>query len=184
MCFVFEHHKPAFCCARIVGSKRLTIFICRVMYVYINRAGIVFFRNFHIFKLSVLFKILHSDYCHIHEADRLICTAGIHFCTHSLVIFKGFFEERCIRTVFNFDILKFCKEGCVAAVVRPVSVENADFCFNRVAAFSLKIILKEYDISMIHSKAHLVAVCFNLFVIHLDKAFYNRNVGWLFNMHL
>ena len=183
MSFVFEHHKPAFSSTRIIGSKWLTLFICCVMNVYINRAGIVFFGNFHILKLSMLFQVLHSDYSHIHQADRLICAAGIHFCTHSLVIFQRFFEEVSIRAVFNFDVLKFCKESCVTAVVRPVCIEYADFCFGWIAFFTDKIILQEFNVGVVHGKTHFISVVFQSLVIKRNKSRNDRNVAGIFKVH-
>ena len=71
----------------------------------------------------------------------------------------------------------------MAAVVRPIGIQYTNFCFYRVAAFALKVVLQELDIQVVHGKPHLVAVGFKGIVVHINKAVYNRNVGRLFYIH-
>ena len=77
---------------------------------------------------------------------------------HRLVVFQRLLEKLCIRTFFDFDVFKYSVECGVTAVVRPVSIQNADFCFGRIAFDGFKVFLKELNISKVHCKTHFCAV--------------------------
>ena len=171
MSFVLEHQKPSF--FPIAG---ISILIMSVMNININRAGVIFLADFKVIKLSVLFKIFYADNSHIHKADRLIRTSGIHFSSHLRIILQRLLEQIRIRAVLNLNIFQLGQERRVAAMVRPVSIQNTNFSFCRVAFFTGKVTLQKFNIRKIHRKAHLLAVIFQSLVIPANKTINNRNI--------
>ena len=124
----------------------------------------------------MLLKVLNANNSHVHKADRLVVAAGIHFSTHVSIVLQRFLEQRSIRTFFNLNVLKFSQESSMAAVIRPVSIKNADFCFSRITLFTNKIFLKEFNVSQVHRKPHLLTVCFKFSIIPANKTSNNRNI--------
>ena len=64
----------------------------------------------------------------------------------------------------------------MTAVVRPVSIQNPDFCFSRITLNRLKVFLQELNVSQIHGKPHRFAVFIQLFFAVFNESFNNRNI--------
>ena len=153
------------------------------MYVNKNRTGVVFLAHLKVVQFSVLAQILSANRCHVHKGEGLILALCIDVSMHCLVFVQTFLKEFGIGAFVNLDIFEHRIEGGMTAVVRPVGVKHADFCFRGVTLDALKIVLQKFDVGRIHGKPHLCAVGFQFFFAPSDKISYHRNVAGLFGFH-
>ncbi len=92
---------------------------------------------------------LGADGAHVHEADRLGIAAKLVAGLEVLV--KGGLDH----LVVNLDVLELGAEGSVAAVVRPIGVDDANLGDGGVALLAGEVLLAELDIGEVHGQAAL-----------------------------
>ena len=93
---------------------------------------------------------LRADDRHIHEGDGLIPAPGVELVPQGKVTAAAFFEE----AVRGFHPINLGEEGGVAAMIRPIGVDHADFGDGGVPAFGIpEVSLAEGQVVNIHGKA-------------------------------
>ena len=162
MGFVFKHHQPV-------------LFFSVDLCLYFDAACIDFFRFIQVVKHTLFFQVFGSHAGHIHQAD--IPLFFVHFLTHFHIFFKGLFYHLSVRTVFKLNPGQLCIKGSVPAVVRPVSINDLQFCQGWIPfLFVFEVVLNDTDIIRTHRKFHFFAECFQLAAVFINKAVHNLDI--------
>ena len=161
--FIFEKEEPIF---RPIDGVDLDF----------DGASIHFFRSVQIFQLAFLAKCLHSGSGHIHQGHRALRVCAIEM-DAGLFIFLQRFGNRSRKLPFLYiDSSKLRGECGVTAMVRPISIEHADFRHSRVALlFIPEIIADHSEIPMAHGKAHRGNQRIDACIIQISHALYHRH---------
>ena len=149
--------------------------------VYIDRnndtAGIDLIRLFLILQFALCFELFHRHQCQIHQADKFVISSFVENLSVSQIFFICFYDWLFVVTLVKFYICQLCGEGCMAAVVRPVSIQYTHLCHRRVTLlFSLKVILNVLKIFECHSQIQRTVQFFKLILRHILEAVKNHNV--------
>ena len=157
MGFVFEHHQPV-------------LFFSVDLCLYFNAAGVDFFGFIQIVKNSFFLEVFGSDASHVHEA-HIFFPVSINLFSHIHIFFKGFADNRSVRAILKFHLCQLGIESRMAAVVRPVSVDDLQFCQSRIPLFFIfEILLNHADIPFTHGKFHVFAKALQSLFIQLCKS--------------
>ena len=140
---VLEHQQPPLDCAINI-------------YVYEYAAGVIFLADFHVVQLASLAEMLRADRGHVHEVQPLLLASKI--LAHLQVQLHRALDILLYERIFDSDFLKLGRERGVAAVVAPVSVQDAQLCLVRVAAFLREIFHDLVQVIGVHRKAHFFAI--------------------------
>ena len=100
---------------------------------------------------AALLEGLCADGGHVHQAAGLFGAAGLLPQGHIPV------KRLLHHGVVDLDIVQDGAEGGVAAVVRPVGVDEADLGDGGIPVLALEVVLAEDDVGMVHGQALLVA---------------------------
>ena len=142
---VFKEDKPFLC----LGPVSIIHF-----HGYHNRAGVILVRFFLIVKLAVCLELLHSHDGEIHQADIFVVSVFIKLFSGVEITEISGLDDVPVVAVLKFHILKFRGEGGVAAVIRPVGVQNTDLSDSGISVLSAgKIVLDELKVVGSHRKS-------------------------------
>ena len=146
-----------------------------------NRAGVDFFRFIEVVELAGSLQFLDGNGSHIHQGLRFL---ALQVFPRRLIRFISALDWRCEGPVFKGNIRQFRHERRVAAVVRPVRIDDADFRDRRVAFFFIpEVSLDEFQIIEAHGQAHVRRQFLQGCVIHGIETFDGRNVCRFFPSH-
>ena len=116
-------------------------------------AGIDLIGHFHILELAVLTKLLHRNQSNIHQGYKLVAASLVKLFSGLKITLVAVLNRCTIITVLNRNVLQLGEEGRVTTVVRPISIQYADFGHGRVALFFvLKVITDVKEIVEGHRK--------------------------------
>ena len=170
MCLILEVYKPLF------RDDTLSILLVN-LHGNDNRAGINLIGLFHILKFSVLFELAHRHQRQIHQADILVLSACKNFIADSKVIFICSLDWFRVIAVLKCDVLQFCGECRVAAVVGPVGIKHSDFRDCRVSVLLLlKIILDVLEVLERHGKPKRTIQISQRILVHIRQSFRHQRV--------
>ena len=130
--FVFKQQQP-----RLLNAVGIDL--------YLHGAGIDFVRLVKIAQFAAFFKCLCRNAGNIHEAYGL-------FVPDAFAKSKVIFEFAPNAFILEFNIRQMRVEGCMAAMIRPICVDNAEFGQRRLTIFCFKIDFKALRIRLIHCK--------------------------------
>ena len=162
--FVFEHHGIFFGLAVELD-------------VDVYRAGVNLLRFVEVVQPAVLFKLFCAYRRNVHEAGIFIRPALIEFVEKVVIEGVRLLHAGIAALYLHVGYLR--RESRVAAVVRPVCIDNFELRFGRVALFGSKIVAHENEVFDRHGKAHLFVVYGNLLVAHGGEALNRFDVGRL-----
>ena len=133
-----------------------------------DRAGVDFVRNVEVVKLSVLFQLLCRNRRKVHQAGIFIGAGTVDFLVQIAIEMIRLLH----RTVFgsDSDVFQFRRKRGVAAVIRPIRIDDFELRLRRVPALVLEIIAHESEILRAHRKTDFFMVGGNFFVRPADKA--------------
>ena len=141
MGFVFELQQP---------RAGFTVFV----HVHVNGAGVDFRRDFHVLQAAGGAAVFGIDGGEFHQgvgaSSRSLAIDGF-----TLGAVVGVVGSQCLAegAVREADVVQLGSEGGVAAVIRPVGVEDADFRFAGIAAFRLVVTLDMGEVGRRHGEA-------------------------------
>ena len=132
-----------------------------------NGTGVVLIGLFLVCELAVSFQLLHAHERQVHQADELVVSAFIEFLSGVEIAQIGGLDNISVIAVLELDVAKLCREGRVAAVIRPIGVENTDLRDRGIPVLCPgKILLDEQEVIKRHGKSQgLVELC-ELILIH------------------
>ena len=156
---VFELHQPLLSAA--VNRHR-----------YLDGTGVDLVRFVQIRHLALLFQQLGAQNRHVHQADILLglplavdLSAGLQIGGKCLLDGPG------QGGLFHLDIGQAGQEGGVAAMIRPIGVDDAQLRHGGIALLLIaEIIAAEGQIRRRHGEAHLLPVAVQRFLIHSGEA--------------
>ena len=118
-----------------------------------DRAGIDLVGLFLIIKLSFFFELLRTENGEIHQADELVAAPPVHLVVICEISLEGIFDRSAHIAIPELHVLKLRGEGRVAAVIRPVCIEDTDLRDRRIPLLCiLKISADEFEIRKCHGK--------------------------------
>ena len=136
----------------------------------LHRASVDFFGLVQILQNALRLQILRADGAHVHKANGLLVAAQL--VAHG----KVFLEGGGHRSVVDHRICELGAKRGVAAMIRPVRVNNLDFSNSRIALFNLaEMLLEEHDVSQIHGQAALFGKRRQLLFSQVGKALHHFN---------
>ena len=117
---VLEKYKPVLCYRAVAIVNIYRNYYC---------TSIVLLRLFHICKLAVLLKLLHSHEGDVHKGDKFLLSLlriSVHILSRLKVLIIGSLDRCLVEAIAKAYIFQLCSEGCVTAMIRPVCIKNAD----------------------------------------------------------
>ena len=145
-------------------------------------AGVDFVRRVQIVELAETFEFACTDCGYVHKAERLILSAKI--LAERLVGGIGVHDRLRERRQFEFDFVDSRVERCVAAMVRPIGVDDADFGERRIAFLLIaEILLAKGEIFGRHGHAELFHHILNLLFGELAEAVDDGDIRWPVGFH-
>ena len=133
-----------------------------------DRAGVDLVGNIQIIEPSLFFQFFHRDGGDVHQARVFIFAFRVEFFEQIAVQIVGFTDMRIVR--MNIHALDLRRESRVAAMVRPVRIDDLDFRFGGIAAFLFEIIAHENKIFHTHGETAFCVIVRDLVHAHVDKA--------------
>ena len=168
MGFIFEEEEPFFFDAIDIDRDD-------------DSAGVDFFRFVEIVELAGRFQFFDGNGRHIHEGLRFL---AVQVFPGRLIRFISALDRRREGAIFKGNISEFGHERRVTAVVRPVRIDDADFCNRRIAFFFIpEVGLDKFQIVEAHSQAHVRRQFFQSSVVHGVKTVDDGNVSRFFPRH-
>ena len=168
MGFIFEEEKPFFFDAIDIDRDN-------------DGAGVDFFRFVEVIEFTGCFQFFDGNGRHIHECLWFL---AVQVFPRRLIRFISALDGRRKGPVFKRNICEFCHERRVTAVIRPIGVDDADFCNRRIAFFFIpEVSLDEFQIVKAHSQAHVRRQFFQSSVVHGVKTVDDGNVSRFFPRH-
>ena len=162
---VLELEKPFLC-------SHLPLIVHDV-HIHEDAAGIVLLADLHIVKQAFCLEVAGSHSGHIHKIHTFVLASefltDLHIKIERAVDF--FLEER----LLDIDILEFCRECGVTAMVAPICIEDTELGLRRVTSFSLEIIHHFAEVISIHRQPHLLAIRSKLILCQSGKSLKNRH---------
>ena len=133
-----------------------------------DRAGVDFVGNVQIVEFAVFFQLFRRDRGEVHQAGIFVGTAAVDLPIQILIEMVRFLD----RLIFgcDFDVFQLGGKRRMAAVIRPIGVDDFEFRFRRVALLRFKIVAHEGEIRRAHRKADLFMIGGDLRVRHIHKA--------------
>ena len=90
---------------------------------------------FLVLKLAFFFQFTHSHESEVHKAYELVVSALKNLFSGIKVALVGGLDGSLVVTIFEGYVLKLGRESGMSAVIRPVSIENANLGHGRVSVF-------------------------------------------------
>ena len=137
--------------------------------VDIDRAGVVLLRDLQIVQQAFLPEVARADGRHIHQAEALVLTAQ--FAADTQVQRQRIFDLLLGERLLDGDALQLGREGRVAAVVAPVSVEDAQLGFVGIAPLRTEVFHHLAQVVGVHRQTHRLAVRLQFGIRHLPEPF-------------
>ena len=137
--------------------------------VDIDRAGVVLLRDLQIVQQAFLPEVARADGRHIHQAEALVLTAQ--FAADTQVQRQRIFDLLLDERLLDGDALQLGREGRVAAVVAPVSVEDAQLGFVGIAPLRTEVFHHLAQVVGVHRQTHRLAVRLQFGIRHLPEPF-------------
>ena len=133
-----------------------------------DRAGVDFVRNVEVVKLSVLFQLLCRNRRKVHQAGIFIGAGTVDFLVQIAIEMIRLLH----RTVFrgDFDVFQLRRKRGMAAVIRPIRIDDFELRLRRISALVLEIIAHESEVLRAHRKADFFMIGGNFLVRPADKA--------------
>ena len=145
MRFILEENKP------FLGHRAVAVIH---LHGHDDGAGVDFIGFLHILELSFFFQLAHSHESQIHKADELVIPALKNLLPGIQIALVGAFHGRPVIALTEFHVLQLGGEGGMAAVIRPVGIQHADFRHGRISFFFPgKIVLDMLEILEGHCQA-------------------------------
>ena len=120
---ILEHQEPTFC-----GSTPLTNRFLSGVEGHIDvdeyAAGVVLLADLHVVEFAGLPQITGADCGHVHEIQALALTAE--FPAHLEIEVQCAVYVFLDEGIFDFEILQFCGESRVTAMIAPVGVQDPE----------------------------------------------------------
>ena len=143
-----------------------------------DRAGVDLLALIEVLEDAALLQSLGTDRGAVHQGAVLLVAAGLGTQRHITV--KGGLYQ----LVIDFDIVNDRAEGGVAAVVRPVGVDQPDLGDGRVTMLGFEVILAEHDVGVIHSQTLLGAECLQRVIVQRGESVQRLDLGGDGELHL
>ena len=137
--------------------------------VDVDRAGVVLLRDLQIVQQAFLPEVARADGRHIHQAEALVLTAQ--FAADTQVQRQRIFDLLLDERLLDGDALQLGREGRVAAVVAPVSVEDAQLGFVGIAPLRTEVFHHLAQVVGVHRQTHRLAVRLQFGIRHLPEPF-------------
>ena len=137
--------------------------------VDVDRAGVVLLRDLQIVQQAFLPEVARADGRHIHQAEALVLTAQ--FAADTQVQRQRIFDLLLDERLLDGDALQLSREGRVAAVVAPVSVEDAQLGFVGIAPLRTEVFHHLAQVVGVHRQTHRLAVRLQFGIRHLPEPF-------------
>ena len=145
-------------------------------------AGVDFVRRVQIVQFAEAFQFTCADGGYVHEAERLVLSAEIF--AERLVGGIGVHDRLRERRQLEFDFVDGRMERRMAAVVRPVGVDDADFGEGRIAFLLVaEILLAEGEIFGGHGHAEIFDHVLDLLFGELAEAVDDPDIRWPICLH-
>ena len=145
-------------------------------------AGIDFVRSVQIIQLAEAFQFTCADGGYVHEAERLILPTKI--LAKRFISGIGVHDRLRERRQLEFDFVDGRMERRMAAVIRPVGVDDADFGEGRIAFLLIaEILLAEGEIFCGHGHAEFFHHVLNLLFRELTETINDSDVRWPIGLH-
>ena len=140
VCLIFKEDKPLF---------SFSVYFNRNYY----RAGIYLIWLLHIIEFSVSFEFTHTHKCNIHKRNIFVRSVLEKFFSCSFIHLIRCFDRCIVITILKLNILKFCLECCMTAVVWPICIKYTNLRNGRLSVFLIfKVILNMQEIFKCHCK--------------------------------
>ena len=162
----------------VLEQEQPILFLTVHITLDLDGAGVDFFTLVKILQHAALFERLGGNGAHIHQGAVLLLAAGLGPQCHIAV------KSGLNHGIVNLNVIQNRAEGRVAAVVGPVSVNQANLGDGRVAVLGLEIFLAEHNVRVVHRKALLNAERFERRVIEREEAGQRLNTGGNGKFHL
>lgn len=137
--------------------------------VDVDRAGVVLLRDLQIVQQAFLPEVARADGRHIHQAEALVLTPQ--FAADTQVQRQRIFDLLLDERLLDGDALQLGREGRVAAVVAPVSVEDAQLGFVGIAPLRTEVFHHLAQVVGVHRQTHRLAVRLQFGIRHLPEPF-------------
>ena len=144
----------------------------------LHGAGVDLLGLVQVLELAGVLEPLGADGAHVHEADRLGVAAKL--VTHLEVLLEGGLH----RGVIDLDVLELRAKGGVAAVVRPVGVDDANLGDGGIALLGREVLLAELGIREVHGQAAVGDELLEAGLVQLTEAVEHLDLLGNGNVHL
>ena len=156
--FVLEHKEEV---------AVLTVDVCG----NVNGAGVDLLALVKLGELASLFEHLYCDGCDIHQSLGALCRLFLSVNLDSGCEVSVISGRYCF--IVYFYVIDMSREGGVTAMVRPVCIDNSDFCDSGISFFFIsEVALEELEVVYIHSKTELVKKSGHSFLVKRDESVY------------
>ena len=171
MSLVLEHNQPFLILAVDIS-------------IYYYTAGIDFLGLVQILQLALLSQCLHANNSQIHQGNIPVL-ASIELLAVSQVLIIGLLDRLRIIAILNIYQIHSSGKGSMAAVIRPVGINNPDFSNGRLTLFGItEVGLAELQILKAHGKAPAVHKLMEGSLVHGGKATKNLYILWHLELHV
>ena len=169
---VLEHDEPVFLLAADVGLDD-------------DAAGVDFLGLVEVIEQAFLAQRLGADDGDVHERDRAVCILAVERVSVFLVLAVSCRQCRREVAVLDRDIVDGRRERRVAAVIRPVRVDDAQLRDRRRAVFRVaEVLLAELEVLKAHGKAARIHERMELVFAHRVERSQHLDIGRLFRDHV
>ena len=173
MCLVLKIHQPFLCLCS-------SILICDIHWNH-NTAGIDLLALLLIVKLALLLQFSHRHQSKIHKTDKFILSALKDLLAVRKIFLICFFHRLFPVTILKCNLCKLCRESGMAAVIRPIGIQNPNLCHGRISLFLIfKILLNMKKILKGHRQIQRTIQLLKRFLLHLHKSVKNCHICRLF----
>ena len=133
-----------------------------------DAAGVDLIGLFLVLKFALSFQPAHRHERQIHQADKLVLSAGKDLAVVFQVLTVRVLDRLTVVAVVKFYIFQFRGKCCMAAVIRPVRIKHADLCHRRIAVFlAFVIILDMKEVPECHGEAERIIEFLHLILRHV-----------------
>ena len=164
---------------RLVLEEEQPVLVLAIhVHLHLDGAGVDLLGLVEVLEDALLLEPLGADGAHVHETDGLGVAAELVADLEVLV------ERGLDDLVIDLNVLELRAEGGVAAVVRPVGVDDANLGDSGVTPLAGEVFLAELDVREVHGEAAVGDEGGETCLIELEEGIENLNVGRGGDLHL